>query len=58
VVVGNAQDKRGEKDKEGLSTRIIMSMAAEVGDLVRATERIRVQFLALAKENNLNVMLD
>lgn len=47
-----------KKDDAGLTTRIILGMATEIGDLVRGVERVRVQFLALAKENNIKVVLD
>lgn len=35
-----------------------MSMAADVGDLIRGVEQIRVQYLALAKEHDVKVILD
>lgn len=41
-----------------MTSRIILSMAGDIGEMVRTTERVRLQFLALAKDNNVKVVLD
>lgn len=53
--------KKGTKETagpEGFSTRLVMAMASDVVDLVRAADRTRLGFETLAREHGVKVVFD